>query len=133
MSNKLQEQNQTSANQAPVSPVSASNKEAENPVGNFITPSAEIEKIIKDKEVAAANVTEVVQAPELNQEHFQAGIKHAGPTTPVLKEPSGIIHLRMSEIEAKAAAKGNINDSKTWLARLVFRIFQKMSLGSTSG
>ncbi len=133
MDNSAQKQNNTDdAAQAPATPVSAPNKEVElAPVSNYLAPSAEIESIIKDKEVADAGVKEVSQTPNLTKEHFNVGIKHAAETTPVQREPTGIIKLPMTQIQASQQAKGSTTDAATWLANFILRLLKKMRVGAT--
>jgi len=111
--------------------VSTPNKEVEvAPPSDYLASSAEIESIIKDKEVKDAGVTEVSSAPSLDQSHFKVGMRHAGSTVPFPTNLTGMVSLSMSEGEAHAAAKGNINNSKTWLASFILRFLKKMRAGN---
>jgi hypothetical protein len=104
-------------------PVSLPNKEIGS-VSDYVQESAKKPEI--PKEVSEAGVEEIPQAPELDKQAFKAGVQHFGPTTPVSTEPSQAIKLPMTEEEAKNNAKGNTSDSRTWLSRLVSRLFQRM-------
>jgi len=133
MDDSSQNQNQDD-NQAgqPVNPVSTPQKEVEvAPASDYIVPSAEIESIIKDKEVKDAGVTEVSPAPSLDQSHFKAGMRHAAESTPVPKEPTGIVKLPMTQSQAQQQAKGSTTDATTWLASFILRIFKKMGINNS--
>ena len=133
MDDSTQKQNNTNdVPQVPAVPVSAPNKEIESaPVSDYLTPSAEIESIIKDKEVKDAGVQEVNQAPNLTEEHFKVGIRHAAESTPVQREPTGQVKLPMTQAQAQEKVKGSTNDATTWLASFILRIFKKMRVSST--
>jgi hypothetical protein len=118
-------QHQPGLNDVP-NPVGVPNKEAEKPVSDFVVPS-EVEPQISE-EVKEAGVEIRAEFPTLSDEHISAGINPALENTPVKTEPSDNISLPMTKEEAKSNAKGNISDSKTWLSRLVFRLFQRMRL-----
>ncbi|MCL6096215.1 MAG: hypothetical protein M1444_00825 [Patescibacteria group bacterium] len=125
-----QNQNQTQGQsqvQQPVDPVGTPQKEVEAaPVSDYIVAS-EIAPII-EKEVAEAGVKEVGKAPELTEEHFKTGIKHAAESTPVQKEPTGAVKLPMTQSEAQQQARGNTDDAATWLANFILRLLKKMRL-----
>ncbi len=133
MDDNSQKQNQSDNQvQQPLNPVSTPQKEVEMaPVSDYLAPSAEIESIIKDKEVTDAGVKEVGQAPKLTQEHFKTGIKHAAESTPVPREPTGQVKLPMSQDQVQQQAKGSTTDAATWLANFILRLFKKMRLSST--
>lgn len=130
MDDQAQKQNQDKTNaqvQQPVNPVGSINKEAEMaPVQDFVSPSET--SPVMDKEVKDAGIKEVGGAPKLTEEHFKAGVRHAAETTPVSTEPSGTVHLPMTQSQAGEKVKGNTDDSATWLASLIMRIFKKMRL-----
>ncbi len=130
MDDSTQKQNNIAQTSADLT--STPNKEVEiAPASDYLTPSAEIESIIKDKEVKDAGVTEVSPAPSLDQSHFKVGMRHAGSTVPVPTKPTGIVSLPMVEGEAHTAAKGDITDSRTWLASFILRLFKKIRVSST--
>ena len=131
MDDTSQKQNQGDNQvQQPVDPVGTPQKEVEAaPVSDYVVPSETTPRI--EKEVAEAGVKEVGKAPELTEEHFKTGIKHAAESTPVQREPTGIVSLPMVEGEAHTAAKGDINDSRTWLASFILRLFKKIRVSST--
>jgi len=130
MDNTSQKQNNTA--QTPALSVSTPNKEIEMaPVSDYLAPSAEIESIIKDKEVAEAGVRETSQTPHLTKEHFNVGIKHSAESTPVQREPSGTVKLPMTQIQAQQEAKGSTIDATTWLANFILRLFKKMRVNNT--
>jgi hypothetical protein len=115
----------------PQNPISAPQKEVElGAVSDYILPSEAEPKI--EKEVSDAGVKEVSQTPKLTEEHYNIGVKHAADSTPVQREPTGMVKLPMEQNQASVAAKGNINDSKTWLANLVLRLIRKMRLSGQS-
>ena len=115
---QVQGQNQA---QQPVNPVSTPQKEVEMaPVSDYITAS-ETAPII-EKEVSEAGVKEVGKAPELTEEHFKTGIKHAPESTPVKTEPTGQVKLPMSQDQAQQQVKGNTDDAATWLATFILRL-----------
>ncbi|MCL5434808.1 MAG: hypothetical protein M1405_00255 [Patescibacteria group bacterium] len=121
---QVQGQNQT---QQPVSPVSTPQKEVEAaPVSDYIVPSEVTPRI--EKEVSEAGVKEVGKAPQLTEEHFKTGIKHAPESTPVPKEPTGAVKLPMTKSQAEQQAKGNPDDAATWLANFILRLLKKMRL-----
>jgi len=134
MDDTAQDQNQNQAQvqnpiQQPVNPVSTPQKEAEAvPTSNYITASEATPKI--EKEVADAGVKEVGQAPQLTEEHFKTGIKHAAETTPVATEPTGAVKLPMSQAQALQQVKGNTDDAATWLATFILRFLKKMRIGN---
>jgi hypothetical protein len=126
--NQNQDDNQI---QQPVNPVGISQKEVEAvPVGDYIVPSETAPKI--EKEVAEAGVKEVGQAPQLTEEHFRTGIKHAAESTPVQTEPTGAVKLPMSQSEAEQQAKGSTDDAATWLANFILRLLKKMRVGKNN-
>lgn len=133
MDDNSQKQNQSDNQvQQPLNPVSTPQKEVEMaPVSDYLAPSAEIESIIKDKEVTDAGVKEVSQTPHLTEEHFKTGIKHAAESTPVLREPTGQVKLPMSQDQAQQQAKGSTTDAATWLANFILRLFKKTRVSST--
>lgn len=131
MNDTSQNQNQGD-NQAgqPVNPVSIPQKEVEAaPVSDYIVPSEVTPRI--EREVAEAGVKEVGKAPELTEEHFKTGIKHAAETTPLQREPTGIVKLPMTQSQAQQQAKGSTTDAATWLANFILRLLKKMRLSST--
>lgn len=125
-------QKQNNIAQTPADLTSTPNKEVEiAPTSDYLTPSAEIESIIKDKEVKDAGVTEVSPAPSLDQSHFKAGMRHAGSTVPVPTEPTGIVKLPMTHGQALQQTKGSTDDAATWLANFILRFLKKMRVSST--
>jgi hypothetical protein len=121
-----QDDNQVSQ---PVNPVSIPHKEVEMaPVGDYIASSEQAPRI--EKEVAEAGVKEVGKAPELTEEHFKTGIKHAFESTPVKTEPTGAVKLPMTQNEAMQKAKENTDDATTWLASFILRLFKKMGIAN---
>ncbi|MCL5019838.1 MAG: hypothetical protein M1426_05170 [Patescibacteria group bacterium] len=130
MDDTAQKQNQGDNQvQQPLNPVSTPQKEVEVvPASDYIVPS-ETSPII-EKEVAEAGVKEVGKAPELTEEHFRTGIKHAPESTPVPKEPTGIVKLPMTQSQAQQQAKGNTDDAATWLANFILRLLKKMRFGN---
>ncbi len=117
----------------PLNPVSTPQKEVEvAPVSDYLSSSAEIESIIKDKEVKDAGVQEVGKAPDLTKEHFNIGIKHAAERTPVQREPTGQVKLPMTQNQAQGQAKGSTTDAATWLANFILRLLKKMRVSSNS-
>jgi hypothetical protein len=133
MDDSTQKQNNTSdVAQVPATPVSVPNKEVElAPVSDYLAPSAEIESIIKDKEVAEAGIKETSQTPSLTKEHFNVGIKHSAESTPVQRESTGQVKLPMTQNQAEQQAKGNTDDATTWLANFILRFLKKMRIGNT--
>ena len=133
-STQKQNQNQAQAQNVisePANPISAPQKEAEAlPVNSYVTAS-EIAPVI-EQEVAEAGVREVVQAPQLTEEHFKTGIKHAAETTPVQTQPTGTINLPISQFEAQGMVKGSTEDGQTWLASFVLRFIKKMRLNGNN-
>lgn len=132
MDDSSQKQNNTNnVTQVPAAPLSAPNKEIElAPVSDYLAPSAEIESIIKDKEVAEAGVKEVNQVPNLTKQHFNVGIRHAAESTPIQREPTGQVKLSMTQSQAQQEAKGSTNDATTWLANFILRLFKKMRVNN---
>ncbi len=122
---QVKDQNQVGQ---PVNPVSIPQKEVETAsVSDYITAS-ETSPII-EKEVSEAGVKEVGKQPELTQEHFKTGIKHAPESTPVKTEPTGIVKLPMTQAQAQQQTKGNTDDAATWLATFILRLLKKMRIG----
>ena len=100
--------------QQPV-PTGSLNKEAEMaPVSDFVRPTETA--AVRDKEVAEAGVTEVLQSVELSKEHEQIGVKPSAEMTPVkIESASEDIQLPMTQAQASKFIKkgaGNINLSK---------------------
>jgi hypothetical protein len=133
MDDSSQKQNNNNDLPQPVpTPVSMPNKEVElAPTSDYVTPSSEIESIIKDKEVADAGVKEVGQAPKLTEEHFKTGMKHAAESIPVSTEPTGVIKLPMTQSQAQQQAKGSTTDAATWLANFILKFLKKMRVGNS--
>lgn len=130
MDDSSQKQNQAD-NATPLNPVGVPQKEVEvGIVSDYISPSETAPKI--DKEVSDAGVKEISQTPRLAEEHYNIGVKHSLEATPVKTEPTGMVKLPMEQSQANEAAKGNVNDSKTWLSNLVLKLIRKMRLSGLS-
>ena len=79
-------------------PTPSINKEVERPVSDYVTHS-ETSPVI-DKELEQVGVTQVSDAPKLDQVHEQIGVKHSLETNVPKTEPAGTVQL-MDEGEAK--------------------------------
>jgi hypothetical protein len=126
MDDTAHNQNQDQSGQ-PLNPVSTPQKEVETaPVNEYVSLSETSPRI--EKEVAEAGVKEVGKAPELTEEHFKTGMKHAGESTPAKTEPTGIVKLPMTQDQAQVLAKGDTDDAATWLANFILRLLKKMRI-----
>lgn len=107
-------------------PVSAPHKEAEP----LISPSIPAE-VVTDAEVKEAGVQEVSEVPQLTEQHFASGVRHAGPTVPVQTEAQGIVRIQgadMDEAEAQKEAKGDVFDARTWIASKILFFLKRRRL-----
>ncbi len=80
-------------------------------------------------EVREIGVEAVPEAPVLSGQDFTAGLQHSGPAVPVRTEPEGTVTvpgLHLTKEEAQSASKGDISNSRTWLATLAVMVYQKV-------
>lgn len=111
------------------SPVGLSQKEqapisakVESEVSEIIEESAKEPSV--PTEVREAGVEIVSDDLTLTDEHKAIGMEHAGESTPVSTQPSGLTKI-MSEEEALKTIKTTSNaDSKHWLAVLIEKIYK---------
>lgn len=107
----------------PVQPVIQKEQEG-LPASEFIKPS--FEEPVLHPEVAEAGVEKVSELPGINEEHEQIGVKLAKESTPVSKEPSGIIQLPSTYQKAQQVMKTHkkVSDSILWLYTLIIKQFK---------
>lgn len=121
--------------QQPNTPVSTPAKEVEPISADSAKPSANYIEVSEKEpqirpEVESAGVYKVSDKIKLDQEARDAGLSEAKESTPVVTTPTGKIKLPMDGVEAKIQAKGNPQDSSTWLGKLVLYILQKIGVGN---
>lgn len=120
----------------PVTPVGTMQKEAgiinprETKDVNEIIKSDEAELLLHP-EVAEAGVEKVVEFPAVKKDQYEAGIRPAKESTPVITQPSGMVTLPMTDKEALRTIKtAKVEESRFWLASLVDKLCQKLGLAA---
>ena len=111
-------------------PISNPAKEAA-PFGEQIKPVENYAEISEKEpeikpEVESAGVYKVSDKVKLDQEARSAGVTEAKESTPFVMTPNGKVSLPMDSLEANQKAKGNPNNSVTWLASIVQLFFKKL-------
>jgi hypothetical protein len=81
-------------------------------------------------EVESAGVYKVSDKIKLDREARDAGLSEAKESNPAFTTPTGNVKLPMDGVEAHARAKGNPQDSSTWLGKLVLFVLQKIGVGN---
>lgn len=113
-------------NQIPVQPpvtqsVSIANKEVQRPVSDYLTAS-ETAPVI-EQELREVGVEQVKEAPKLDQEHEQIGVKHSLENNVAKTEPTGFVKLPLTDEEIMVAEKEDDTASSAfWLAILISKI-----------
>lgn len=90
----------------------------------FVKPSEPEPQV--PSELKEMGVKPVSHVPTLTDEHQQAGIYHAKESVPVSAEPSGMVKLPMTKMEAQSVLKMHkkVSDSIKWLASLILKYFK---------
>jgi hypothetical protein len=99
------DQNSTASpsGQTPISVQVGSKETASAGLSEFVKPSEQAKSL--DREVAEAGVQQVAEAPNLDKQHEQIGVKHSDADTPVQTEPTGAVSLPMTDEEAENVMK----------------------------
>lgn len=106
-------------------------KEAEMPIVNADLQSSEITPSEHEPnlhpEVKEAGVEVISETPRITVEHQKAGIELAKESVPVKTQPTGSITLTPSQAQ-RLSKSGNVNDSISWLAKLLIKHFKKINI-----
>ncbi len=107
-------------------PISSPQKErviSASPISTVEVVTPSIPEPVLSPEVKEVGVQKVPEMPQLTLEHENAGIQMAKESVPVITQPSGIVELPMTKMEADKVGKAP-KKSIYWMAVEILRQYK---------
>lgn len=97
-------------------------------VSEVVTPSEQVLELHPEVETAGVEVSQNYEVPTLTLSDKKAGLDHAKETTPVVVQPTGMVQLPMTELQAKQAIKlhKKVSDAMLWFAMTILKQYKRM-------